>query len=191
MRSAYEAHQIKKHRRNQNLKEIDYDNLTLDSHLMEAVSTRTYNSLARVIQLPKYSCRALVGYLHSIGGIGQIRIKNPQIKAFGDKSIQEIVQLVEALANRGDITPDLAASVLNNATFELKTVSLGAVRERVYSINFRYGGTEERHHIRWLLDQTLQLVLGRDEYNKFIDEFNNYRDVNGEAYPPWDKGIAP
>lgn len=55
--------------------------------------------------------------------------------------------------------------------------------EQALDLAYRYGGIDEDHHRKWLIDQMVRALAGK-EYKKFIRKYNRY-------LPAWDVGIAP
>ena len=53
-----------------------------------------------------------------------------------------------------------------------------------------YGVYDGGHHKQWVLDQVLRILLG-DEYTPFMKAYNEELGPEGEAFDPWDTGIAP
>lgn len=71
-----------------------------------------------------------------------------------------------------------------------------ALKERATAVNEaletveRYIGIDGEHHVRWVLDQLLQAVLGT-AYLAWVAEYRDQFDENGERYRDYNPGIAP
>lgn len=62
--------------------------------------------------------------------------------------------------------------------------------QKVLNLIFRYGGIDGGHHLRWVIDQTVRILLNNEnEYDEWVKKYNY--DVYGENTYNWDVGIAP
>lgn len=60
-------------------------------------------------------------------------------------------------------------------------------RERISSVVeniYLYGSVDGEHHKAWLIDQTVQILLGAKGYKAFVKEYEEDSDE-------WDVGIPP
>ncbi|EBG2148501.1 hypothetical protein FIP36_17300 [Salmonella enterica] len=60
--------------------------------------------------------------------------------------------------------------------------------ERAIALACRYGGTEELHHLQWVVDQMVRELAG-DRYPQIVAETTTGED--GPDTYTWNTGIAP
>ena len=57
-------------------------------------------------------------------------------------------------------------------------------------IAFEYGQIDGDHHKLWVIDQMVR-ALTRDDYDKWIEEYEEVDEETGESQYFWEEGIAP
>jgi len=76
-----------------------------------------------------------------------------------------------------------------NRDYKMKTNSSAEERiQRAVDLAIRFGGTDEMHHMRWVVDQMVRALTG-DRYDEIV-----VLACDGEDGPntyEWDCGIAP
>jgi hypothetical protein len=60
--------------------------------------------------------------------------------------------------------------------------------EAALNIAMRYGGTDESHHARWVIDQMVRCLTGT-KYDRWVAEYRDGED--GPQSYEWDVGIPP
>ncbi len=60
--------------------------------------------------------------------------------------------------------------------------------ERAIELACRFGGTDENHHLHWVIDQMVRELAG-DRYTQVVADATAGRD--GPNTYTWDVGIAP
>ena len=73
------------------------------------------------------------------------------------------------------LAPDVVKE--NGNDDETKNIDVGDAANLIMT----YGCIEGEHHKTWLIGRVLRILLGKDEYNKFVASCNGN----------WDEGIAP
>ncbi len=58
------------------------------------------------------------------------------------------------------------------------------------SLAFQYSQIDGSHHKMWVIDQMVRALTG-DDYQAFVEAYQEPEDDDGEMMYEWDEGIAP